>query len=79
MLEDSVKWALIFFMVYTPNGNEQSFTHQRDDMNYFMLEECKTAGNAQLSIIDVPPGYSPDFACVPIEAIEGIPDITAPK
>jgi hypothetical protein len=64
------KWALIFFMVYAPQGIEKSVTYQRNETNFHTLSDCQTAGNDRLAVIDVPEGYNPSFACVPIDAID---------
>jgi hypothetical protein len=66
----SAKWVLIFYMVHTTPGGEESVTHHRDEKTYTSLASCQTAGNDRLAVIDVPEGYSPYFACVPDDAIE---------
>ncbi len=76
MIEASAKWVLIFYMVYSPNGNEQSVTHQRNETEFHSLAECQEYGNSRLAVIDVEPNYHPHFACVPIEAIGVKPEKT---
>jgi hypothetical protein len=77
MIETSAKWVLIFYMVYAPNGIEQSVTHQRNETDFSTLAECQKYANDRLAVIDVAPDYNPYFACVPIEAVGANPEKTA--
>ncbi len=75
MIEVATNWVLIFYTVVLPlDGGKEERSFHLYERGFETHAKCEEYGHSKLALIDVPPGVNPNFACIPIEALNLDPE-----